>query len=123
MYRFLMKNKLAIAALVIFILAVGQLFVGGDRDRDLYANTEPPADLARSNRETAMDEIGIDPSSGNGDFAPEGEFGPDDSPMGFTPDEDLVDSAEGFDPTPEEDQSFFDDDFDNAVDDFDDGAE
>lgn len=122
MYQFLMKNKLAVLAFVIFILAIGQLFRGGG-DRELYSNTQPPADLAQSNPEAGLDEIGVDPSTAAEDLAETGEFAPDDLPMGFTPDEDLIDSADGFDPTPEEDQSFADEPADESGDEFDVGAE
>ena len=111
MYQFLMKNKLGLLALFIFIMAVGQLFVGGDGDRELYTSTQPPADLAQSNRQAAMEEIGIDPSTADG------ELGSDESAMGFMSDEELIDSAEGFDPTPEEEADLVDDETDTNVDD------
>lgn len=99
MYSALLKNKWPLLAFLVITLAGVQLFVGEgsglaprEPEQLALANVEPPP--AASEPEPVIED--------SPDL--EGFYSGADAEESFVDDEELIDSAEGFDPTPVEDE-------------------
>jgi len=114
MYASLFKNKLSLLAFVVLVLASAQLFVG-NWDDEFATDNSPGSPASQGNDAENMAKSGP-PSELTSD---QEAFYNDDT--SFVSDEDLIDSAEGYDPTPAEDESYAEEDFesDPALDDSD----
>src|SRR3990167_7587894 len=99
MYQFLFKNRWIAIAFVVMTLVSVRAIVGGEGEDSLLSRTQKDLAAQRAGIKSAMADLDVDPES----IAAQQVAAPvsTDPIIGFTPDEELVDNASGFDPTPE----------------------
>ena len=106
MYESLFRNKWAALAFVVLVLAGVQYFVGREgEDGTLAQATDELADQSGEPGE-AVSDAGSPPDMG-------GFY--DGTDVEFMSDEELIDTAEGFDPTPYEDEGYSDGDSEEGI--------
>ena len=108
MYQFLFKNKWFALAFVVLIAVGVRFFVGAEGEESVVTRTQDEFLSQRDEVQQSMIEMGIEPITEEEMRPPamESEFR-DGDVMGFTPDEDLIDNASGFDPSPLSEDDFF----------------
>jgi hypothetical protein len=82
--------------------------VGSEGEESVITRTQDQLLSQRETIQQSMRDMGIEPVT-EADMRPpsmEAEF-EDEEVMGFTPDDDLIDSASGFDPSPLSEDDFF----------------
>ena len=97
MYRWVFKNKWVAVAFVILTLASVQSLVGKNgKDGSMISRTKGQLIAQRKQMQHQIDEMSPDQTAQDAASGP-----PSDVETGFADDDDLVDDAKGFDPTPE----------------------
>lgn len=100
MYRWLFKNKWVAIAFVILTLASVQSLVGKNgKDESVISRTQSQLIAQRKQMQQQIDEMN---AGQDGQDAIPGP--PSDAETGFAADDELIDDAKGFDPTPEIEQ-------------------
>lgn len=105
MYQFLFRNKWAALAFVILTLVSVQVLVGREGEKSVISRTQDQLIEQRQHMRQSIDDLGNDPAASG--VVPPGAgsaTATQDAEVGFGDDEELIDDAAGFDPTPEVEQ-------------------
>ena len=96
MYQWLFRNKWVAVAFVILTLASVQALVGRDGEDSVISRTKGELIERRQQMQQQMDELSAEPANQAAIPGP-----PTAIDTGFAEDDDLIDDAEGFDPSPD----------------------
>ena len=103
MYQWLFRNKWVAIAFVILTLVSVQALVGHEGDDSVISRTQSQVIQQRQRMQDQADSLATDPAS-----VPPPEVIRDRPPVadetGWVDDDELIDDAEGFDPTPDVEQ-------------------
>ena len=96
MYQFLFRNKWAALAFVILMLVSVRALIGPEGGDGTIPNTQAELIAQRKQMQQQMNQLNAEPSKQAGISA-----SPDAAERDYTDDSDLIDDAQGYDPTPQ----------------------